>query len=95
VAKVLCEVVGMSDKRELLDTHPKMRQKQLEILRSKTPKERLQLCFVQSAYLINLSRAELEKRMSPVEARVEWVQIYYGERIAVGYRQALKDKGYL
>jgi hypothetical protein len=81
--------------QELRDTHPKMRQKQLEILRAKSPEERVRLCFEQSAYLINLSRAELEKRFSPVEARVEWVRIHYGERIATGYRQALKDKGYL
>jgi hypothetical protein len=61
----------MNKTRELLDTHPKMRQKQLEILRSKTPEERLRLCFEQSAYLINLFQAEFEKRFSPVEARID------------------------
>jgi hypothetical protein len=49
-------VVGMSDRRELLDTHPKMRQKQLEILRSKTPEEHLRLCFEQVVAKLGISR---------------------------------------
>lgn len=59
-----------------------------------TPEQRYRLCLEQSAYLIRLSRAELETRMSPIEARIEWVRINYGERIAVGYRQALHQKGH-
>ncbi len=74
------------------DTHPSIAKKQLEILRVKTPEQRMRLAIAQSVYLINLSRAELERNMSKIEAKIEWVRINYGETLAQGYRQALEAK---
>ncbi len=77
---------------KLNDTHQKMRQKQLEILRAKTPEQRMQLAIAQSVYLINLSRTELEQKMSKVEAKIQWVRVNYGKQLAEQYRQALITK---
>jgi hypothetical protein len=74
------------------DTHPSIAKKQLEILRAKTPEQRMRLAIAQSVYLINLSRAELEKKMSKIEAKICWVRINYGETLAMNYRQALSAK---
>lgn len=74
------------------DTHPSVAKKQLEILRAKTPEQRMRLAIAQSVYLINLSRAELEQKMSKIEAKIEWVRINYGETLAKHYRQALETK---
>jgi hypothetical protein len=75
------------------DTHPQIAALQLELQRQRSSDERLQLTFAYSAYLINLSRGELEKRMSKTEAKIEWVRINYGERLARGYRVALREHG--
>ena len=53
----------------------------------------MRLAFELSAYLINLSRTELEKRMSKIEAKIEWVRLNYGEDLARGYRIALRERG--
>jgi hypothetical protein len=75
------------------DTHPQIREMQLEILRNRTPEQRLRSAIEQSVYLINSSRKELEKRMSSVEAKIEWVRINYGNDLAKKYRQALRERG--
>jgi hypothetical protein len=80
-------MVGMND------THPQIREMQLEILRNRTPEQRLRSAIEQSVYLINSSRKELEKRMSSVEAKIEWVRINYGNDLAKKYRQALRERG--
>ena len=74
------------------DTHPSIARKQLEILRAKTPEQRMQLAIAQSVYLINLSRAELEQKMSKEEAKIEWVRVNYGKTLAMHYSQALAAK---
>jgi hypothetical protein len=53
----------------------------------------MRLAFAFSAYLINLSRTELEKRFSKIEARIEWVRLNYGEDLAKRYRIALRERG--
>ena len=53
----------------------------------------MRLAFELSAYLINLSRTELEKRMSKIEAKIEWLRLNYGEGLARGYRIALRERG--
>jgi hypothetical protein len=75
------------------DTDPKIRQMQIEILRSRTPEQRLRSAIEQSVYLINASRRELEKRMSSIEAKIEWVRINYGEELSGKYRLALRERG--
>jgi hypothetical protein len=75
------------------DTHPRIAALQLELQRKRSPEERLRLAFAYSAYLINLSRGELEKRMSKTEAKIEWVRINYGEKLAQAYRKALRERG--
>jgi hypothetical protein len=75
------------------DTHPRIAALQYELQRKRSPEERMQLAISYSAYLINLSRAELEKRMSTTEAKIEWVRINYGEKLTKGYRLALRERG--
>ncbi len=75
------------------DTHPSIEALQLELQRKRSPDERMRLAFAFSAYIINLSRAELEKRFSKIEARIEWVRLNYGEDLAKRYRIALRKRG--
>ncbi len=74
------------------DTHPRIAALQLELQRKRLPEQRLRLALAYSAYLINLSRGELEKRMSATEAKIEWVRINYGEKLAQRYRSALAKR---
>ena len=74
------------------DTHPKIAALQLELQRKRSPDERLQLAFAYSAYLMNLSRCELEQRMSKTDAKIEWVRINYGEQLAQGFATALRER---
>jgi hypothetical protein len=75
------------------DTHPSIEALQLELQRKRSPDERMRLAFAFSAYLINLSRTELERRFSKIEARIEWVRLNYGEDLAKRYRIALRERG--
>jgi hypothetical protein len=75
------------------DTHPSIEALQLELQKQRSPDERMRLAFAFSAYLINLSRTELEKRFSKIEARIEWVRLNYGEDLAKRYRIALRERG--
>ena len=75
------------------DTHPKIVAMQYELQRKRSPQERMHLALEYSAYIIHLSRTELEKRFSKIEAKIEWVRINYGEDLARGYRKALRERG--
>jgi hypothetical protein len=75
------------------DTPPSIEALQLELQKKRSPDERMRLAFAFSAYLINLSRNELEKRFSKIEARIEWVRLNYGEDLAKRYRLALRERG--
>ena len=74
------------------DTHPKIAALQLELQRKRSPEERLQLAFAYSAYLMNVSRRELEQRISTTAAKIEWVRINHGERLAQGFASALRER---
>lgn len=56
------------------DTHPKIAAMQYELQRKRSSDERMRLALKYSAYIINLSRTELEKRFLKIEAKIEWVQ---------------------
>ena len=72
--------------------HPKIAALQLELMRKRSPAERLQLAFAYSAYLMNLSQRQLEQRMSKTEAKIEWVRVHCGEQLAQGFATALRER---
>jgi hypothetical protein len=73
----------------LSDTDPKVARMQIELLRQKSPGERLQLMCAMSEMVIQLSRQNLERQLgNPHQARIEWIKANYGAVLAEGFRQA-------
>jgi hypothetical protein len=69
---------------------------QLELLRRATPQRRFALMQSLSSTLITASRKELQKRFpNELEARLEWVRLHYGEKLADGLKRDLQARGIL
>jgi hypothetical protein len=65
------------------DTHPKMEQKRLEMLRALTPSERLKLAMRFSSGVIELSRKQFVSRHGELGLQ-RWLEAHYGEKLARG-----------
>ncbi len=65
------------------DTHPKMEQKRLEMLRALTPGERLKLAMRFSSGVIELSRKQFVARHGELGLQ-RWLEAHYGEKLARG-----------
>jgi hypothetical protein len=65
------------------DTHPKMKQKHLEMLQALTPSARLDLALSFSNAVMNLSREALNKRHGELGLQ-RWLEAHYGEKLARG-----------
>lgn len=70
------------------DTHPKIEQKRIEMLRALTPSARLKLALRFSSGVIELSRNQFLKRYGELGLQ-RWLEVHYGEKLARG---ALGDK---
>jgi hypothetical protein len=69
---------------------------QLELLRQATPQRRFALMQSLSSTLITASRKELQKRFpNETQARLEWVRLHYGEKLADGLKRDLQARGLL
>jgi phage gpG-like protein len=55
---------------------------QLELVRKASPARRFELMSSFSSTLRKASLKNLEQRLSPLEARLEWMRLHYGETIA-------------
>lgn len=64
------------------DTPPEIEALQLELFRKASFAKRFALVSSFSSTLRRASLRQLEKRLSPLDARLEWVRLHYGEVLA-------------
>ncbi len=72
------------------DTSPDAAALQLELFKQASPARRFALMSSFSSTLRKASLRQLEQRLSPLEARLEWVRLHYGERLAASLQGKLK-----
>jgi hypothetical protein len=78
------------------DTPLSVERVQLELLGQATPQRRFALMQSLNRTLITASRKELQKRFpNELEAKLEWVRLHYGEKLADGLRRDLQARGLL
>jgi hypothetical protein len=65
------------------DTHPKIEQKRLEMLRILTPEQRNYLTQKFLNSIIELSRDQFQSRFGALGLQ-RWLEVHYGERLARG-----------
>jgi hypothetical protein len=65
------------------DTHPRIEQKRIEMLRALTPSQRLKLALNFSNGVIELSRDQFRKRHGALGLQ-RWLEVHYGEALARG-----------
>lgn len=71
------------------DTPAEIEAMQLELFRKASFAKRFALMSSFSSTLRKASLRQLEKRLEPFEARLEWIKLHYGEEIAEGLRNKL------
>ena len=77
------------------DTHPDVRRRQVELLRSAGFERRAMLTLSLSQSVIELSRQALREQMqdaSEEEVRLRWLGLQYGEALEARVRAALDDR---
>jgi hypothetical protein len=65
------------------DTHPKIEQKRIEMLRALTPTARLDLAMNFSSAVMKLSREAFNERHGELGLQ-RWLEAHYGEKLARG-----------
>ena len=80
----------------LSDTHKEATKVQLELLRQASPEKRLRLMESFSRDVRALSLQTLERKLGdPLEAKLEWVRLNYGEDLSRRVRTELRRLGRL
>lgn len=77
----------------LSDTHPRVEQVQIGLLRKASATERLGMSLSLTATVVNLSRqtiAELNPGLDPQQLNIKCVELYYGKELAARLRDYLK-----
>lgn len=76
----------------LSDTHPDAERVQIELLRRKTPAERLAMARRLSELVVRMSRQAIARQhpdWSPQQVRLAWMEIHYGRELADQVRDYL------
>ena len=81
---------------ELSDTHPKIAQMQIELLRTAGPARRAEIARSMTASAIYLSRLAIQRlhpEWSELEVRLYWAEVHYGKALADKVRAYLAKRG--
>jgi hypothetical protein len=79
----------------LSDTHPRVEQVQIDLLRKTSATERLGMSLSLTATVVNLSRqtiAELNPGLDPQQLNIKCVELYYGRELAARLRDYLQTE---
>jgi hypothetical protein len=72
------------------DTPAAIEAMQLELFRKASPAKRFALMSSFSSTLRQASLRQLERHLNPLEARLEWVRLHYGERVALSVSEKIQ-----
>lgn len=77
----------------LSDTHPDAERVQIELLRRKTPAERLAMARRLSDLVVRMSRQAIARRhpdWTPQQVKLAWIEMSYGRELADQVRDYLE-----